>query len=628
MFKLDLKHFKKLSSDKEATHMVHSDGHILVLDHSTLHPKIKEKLISLQAEDMHKTQKMADGGMVEQPCSNPHCKSMGKVHPNCRCHQSHAKGGEITSKFCHGGQPHQKGCAMYAHGGQVANKKENYDDESELERMESDKDMVYPPADEKQHWEQAKKLADGGSVDDFDAMINSVAGKGDDSAARYAAEQASMPKEAMPVSMPAQAPAMQQAPIAQEMPQNSTTAPSQGLAPQGQAETAPEPFKQYSGMVDKGYQQGNQSADLQQQGEQQLGHEKAKALEDNNVRLQKAFNDFQEGTQHIGEELKNFIADKDAGHINPDKYWENHSKVAAGIGLILSGFNPAGKPNAASEFLDNQIDRSIKAQMATADNRKTLLGALQQQFNNKQDAANMAKLYLAADLGNKLDMAAAKATDPMAKSRALAAKEQLNAKYAPLERQMGMLQGLKMGDQSPQGMSDKIATLRMAGMPDLAKHYEERYVPGIGMAQTPIDSQVKERLIKQSTLINAVKNLRSWVKEHGASVDPRVRAEGETLATEVQQMYRQGVGASTSEGEQKLINNIIDSDPGLLVKRWNVDPKLKALQESMISSHNVTRKMSGLPLQEQDREFKVDPKTQYEKKIINGKAYMVPKKGR
>lgn len=57
------------------------------------------------------------------PCRNPHCKSKGKPHPNCRCwshggDDRYAKGGEVH--FCSSSNPHKMGCEYYADGGSVS----------------------------------------------------------------------------------------------------------------------------------------------------------------------------------------------------------------------------------------------------------------------------------------------------------------------------------------------------------------------------------------------------------------------------------------------------------------------------------------------------------------------------
>lgn len=73
--------------------------------------------------------KMAEGGEANYaydaglPCLNPHCKSHGRPHPNCRCYSSgehFAGGGEVSKlRYCAHGMPHDASCE-YAHGGGVS----------------------------------------------------------------------------------------------------------------------------------------------------------------------------------------------------------------------------------------------------------------------------------------------------------------------------------------------------------------------------------------------------------------------------------------------------------------------------------------------------------------------------
>lgn len=54
------------------------------------------------------------------PCRNPHCKSQGQPHPNCKCYSSggedhFAKGGQV----CAQGTQHDSGCIYYSEGGEV-----------------------------------------------------------------------------------------------------------------------------------------------------------------------------------------------------------------------------------------------------------------------------------------------------------------------------------------------------------------------------------------------------------------------------------------------------------------------------------------------------------------------------
>lgn len=53
------------------------------------------------------------------PCKNPHCKSHGQPHPNCKCYsgggENYAHGGSV----CSSGQPHLSTCEYFADGGEI-----------------------------------------------------------------------------------------------------------------------------------------------------------------------------------------------------------------------------------------------------------------------------------------------------------------------------------------------------------------------------------------------------------------------------------------------------------------------------------------------------------------------------
>lgn len=49
------------------------------------------------------------------PCLNPHCKSHGKPHPNCRCY-GFAEGGEV-GHYCSIGKAHNPNCEYFSDGG-------------------------------------------------------------------------------------------------------------------------------------------------------------------------------------------------------------------------------------------------------------------------------------------------------------------------------------------------------------------------------------------------------------------------------------------------------------------------------------------------------------------------------
>lgn len=51
------------------------------------------------------------------PCKNPNCRSYGKPHPNCRCYNEMAEGGDVL--FCSQNQAHHPDCQYFLDGGEV-----------------------------------------------------------------------------------------------------------------------------------------------------------------------------------------------------------------------------------------------------------------------------------------------------------------------------------------------------------------------------------------------------------------------------------------------------------------------------------------------------------------------------
>ncbi len=65
--------------------------------------------------------------MSHLPCTNQSCRSYGRPHPNCRCHDGYAQGGEVEP-FCAQSRTHRPECEYFADGGMVADAPPAFDD--------------------------------------------------------------------------------------------------------------------------------------------------------------------------------------------------------------------------------------------------------------------------------------------------------------------------------------------------------------------------------------------------------------------------------------------------------------------------------------------------------------------
>lgn len=370
---------------------------------------------------------------------------------------------------------------------------------------------------------------------------------------------------------------------------------------------------------------GNQ-ADLMQQGYQNemagvqgmakaeggLGQEQAKAYNTNIEAGNNAQLLFNERYKALEAERQAHMADIKNAHIDPDKYWNNHSKIAAGIGMILAGFNPSGTPNAAIQYLQHQMDQNIEAQKQNLNSQQNLLAANLRQFGNAKDAVDMTRLMQADIMQNALGKAAAEAKNPMAQQAALIAQGKLQKEYAPLQMQMAMRQAMTKIAQNPSGdpardvatANHMVSYFRASGMLDQAKEMESRIVPGVGVATIPVPEATRTQLVAHQQLDNAAKDLYKWASTHSTIVPGTAEYNvGAQKAQALQQMYRHGqLHTVYREGEQPLLDKVVNGNPAGFLKYFSSLPKLKEVIEQNDRQANILKQSSGLrPAQQQEQ---------------------------
>lgn len=355
---------------------------------------------------------------------------------------------------------------------------------------------------------------------------------------------------------------------------------------------------QYGNMLQQGY--NNQLAGIKAGAKAQgdLGKQQADMYQQNIEAQQQAQRAYNDSFQQLSTERQNFISDIQENHINPDQYWDNHSKLAAGIGMILAGFNPTNKPNAAIEYIQHQIDNNLKSQVENMGARKTLLESNLRQFGNIKDALDMTRLMNADIVHNSLLQAQAKAQSPMAKAAAQQAIGQLQQQYAPLQQQFAMRQAMmKMagGDASPQAVEHLLGYMRIAA-PEQAKEMESRYVPGVGLAKVQVPDNVRQNIVAQKDVQSIMGQVLQFAKQNHGSLDPRVRAQGQALINELQSKVRtaeqQGV---YKESEAKFMQQTIGDSPASFLANWSTVPRVKELQKIKLNDYNNMLKTYGLP---------------------------------
>jgi hypothetical protein len=282
------------------------------------------------------------------------------------------------------------------------------------------------------------------------------------------------------------------------------------------------------------------------------------------------------------------------GLVNPNKYWDNHSKLRTGLGLILAGFNPTNRPNAALEFLQNNIQRDTEAQKANLGAREDILAHTMQQFGNSKASTEFVNVLKTDQVAAELRAAAARSQNAQqaAGFNTLAGQlQQASAqKMLPLAAMQGAFQAMRSGTDP----SQMLPGLRSV-QPEMAKAIEEHLYPGEGYSDVPLSEDVRNKLTSQSNILKKTNTLQNWIDSNtiGGQFSPAHRGEGEALALELQQAYRQGINASTSESEQGLINKFISQSPGGFLSSYMNDPKLKAVSSSIKDNMDIVKAQHG-----------------------------------
>lgn len=344
----------------------------------------------------------------------------------------------------------------------------------------------------------------------------------------------------------------------------------------------------------QGYQQKAEGLREQAQATGALGtkeaaieQKRADALDDIAGNYEKAYGI----TNKLREESVNNIQNN---QVDPNAYWDNHSKFFTGLGLLIGGFNPGNRPNSTLQFLNQAIQRDTYAQKINLGSQESILSQNMQMFGNLKAATDFTNVLKQDWAASKLRQAAAKAQNPLQAAKFNQDAGQLEMESAkaliPLSAMQGAFQSMRQGtDPSP-----ILPSLRLAA-PEYSKSIEDHLYPGEGYSDKPIPPDVSNSIQKQRNILIKTQRLQDWIDSNTVKgqLSPAHRGEGEALAAELAQFYRQGTGASTSESEQKTIGSFIDQKPGGFLSAYINDPKLHALSGSMKDSVNTIHNAYG-----------------------------------
>lgn len=398
---LDLRKFKKVSSDKHTTTLEHPDGHKISIAHSKLKGDLKAQLEKLPA--------YSEGGSITEaePTVRPD-KGWGKVtvYPQAPEIHNYANGtpdGPIALNSVETPQdPSLDLSGIGSAPSQVAGS-----------NLSSPKDI------------QGNEINAAGETSGTSALKNT-----------FNAEAEKMQDSATPAAVVE--PELQNVKLGLgELP---------GIAPTSN------PYMDALAMQEAGLKS---EAGISGS----LGKQQADILLQHQIKEQEMQQQFQQESKHVLDDYSNLVKDVKAGHIDPNRYWNSQTslgKISSAIGLLLGGMGAGltGKDNPAMTYLNNQIERDVDSQKTNMVNKQNLMHALHTQYGDMKDASNMMRVFYADMTAQKMQQAAMLTTDPMAKARLQQAMGQLKAQYTPLILQttrhqalMKMVQNGSMGGE-------------------------------------------------------------------------------------------------------------------------------------------------------------------------------------
>lgn len=202
--------------------------------------------------------------------------------------------------------------------------------------------------------------------------------------------------------------------------------------------------------------------------EQGKSEEDRKVYDSQITSQQIANSQFQKEFAERNAETEKLFKDALTSKVDPNRYWQDHSKLIAGIGLILGGIGGQGNGNAAADMINKNIERDIEAQKADISNKNSLLSHNLARTNNMMQAEAITRSQLSAMGAAQLQKSAAMAGTPMAKA---------NAEFA-------------LGQLKKQALGENFKAAQMKAVSAISSGGQGGYVP-----EEALPDEVRKRVV-------------------------------------------------------------------------------------------------------------------------------------
>lgn len=528
--KFDLKDFKKLHSTKSHTVFQHPDGHEIKISHAAISPKHRSELHSMDVK------KMDEGGRVSAEGRNPKL-------PKSPINPPPSPAESLTRSFMNatgseGIKQAKTNVQNYAEGDLVENPQQP--------SMPEDNALI-PELNSFPQDPTASDVPPGPGVPGI--LSNMNIGNPNMGGQNASAPQLGLENASIPL-------------------------PNQN--PQGDIYGTEEYLKnlqQGVGLQEKGLKEEAQAAKAAGQAEAQA-HKQALDQQ------QGALNEFHKNVREINNDIGSATEDYKNQHINPNHYFQSLStwgKISTALGLIVGGL---GGGEGASKFLDDQINRDVKAQEAEMGKKENLLSMNFKKFGNMRDAADMTRMQQMDMAAHTLGMARANAQGPAAQALVDQKIGELKMKIAPIASQMAARRAL-LSNGSVKSNPDVAVRMIIQDPHDKAKAQAELQSAELLGASKNRAMQVFDQLRKVTPIGNRIMNPVQSGKQIEALREPAVLEIARDAAGRVNEYELPGIRAMFPE--------MGDNNETIAKKQKSLSEFLqKKMQFPVLKSYGIT----------------------------------------
>lgn len=210
--------------------------------------------------------------------------------------------------------------------------------------------------------------------------------------------------------------------------------------------------------------------------------------------------------------------------VDPNKYWNDHSKVAAGIGMIFSGLgNGLNKMagNGAYEAMQAGINRDVEAQKNSQDKAMNLWKMNRDTFGSNVAATLATQNQLAEGLKYNIMKAAADAKGPQALAAAHDAIGKIDASINVRSNILGLNAGLtqRAGGGTEQEFVNNLNTAAQVA-PELHKEAIAKYIPDVGISRVPLTNEDRSSLTSMDNLEKQIDRGINFANTQGTQYNP------------------------------------------------------------------------------------------------------------